>query len=134
MPAPFPLGEGSRSFNDVCPPARRAEARDREGEILRLESVQGHRRQLDVVQTIIVAVLHRIAGETNQVVMTDHVGIILEIQGDLWSLVAGGAGGRRSKHDGVKRTPLEAKPAGLLGWLDVDAYFACWSGPDVGDV
>ncbi|MCC7221487.1 MAG: hypothetical protein IT490_12255 [Candidatus Contendobacter sp.] len=66
--------------------------------------------------------------------MTDHVGIIVQIQGNLWSLVAGGAGGRRSKHDGVKRTPLEPRPGGVLGWLDVDVYFSGWSGPDVGDV
>lgn len=66
--------------------------------------------------------------------MTDHVGIILAIQGNQWSLVAGGAGGRTSKHDGVKRTPLQPRPNDVMGWLNVDVYFQGWSGPDVGDV
>lgn len=66
--------------------------------------------------------------------MTTHVGIIAQIHGTLWSKVAGGAGGRGSKHDGVKRTPLEGRPGGVMGWLDVDAYFAGWSGPDLGDI
>lgn len=60
--------------------------------------------------------------------MTEHVGIIYEIggNGSLWSCVAGGAGGRNVKHDGVKRTSLEAKPSGIMGWLDIDEYFKGW--------
>lgn len=65
--------------------------------------------------------------------MTDHVGIIVQIKGELWGKVAGGAGGRGSKHDGVKRTPLEPT-IGVMGWLDVDVYFEGWNGPDLGDV
>ena len=58
---------------------------------------------------------------------TDHVGVILEIEDGQWSLVAGGAGGPSSKHDGVKRTALQPIPGGLMGWLDVDVYFQGWS-------
>ena len=65
--------------------------------------------------------------------MTDHVGIIAKVEGDLWTLVAGGAGGRGSKHDGVKRTPPQPRPGGLMGWLSVDVYFEGWNGVDVGD-
>ena len=65
--------------------------------------------------------------------MTDHVGIIVKIKGKLWSLVAGGAGGRTSKHDGVKRTPLDPRPVNVMGWLDADVYFQGWRGDDVGD-
>jgi hypothetical protein len=66
--------------------------------------------------------------------VTDHVGIIVKIKGKLWSLVAGGAGGRKSQHDGVKRTPLEPRPGYVMGWLDADVYFDGWTGPDLGDV
>ena len=66
--------------------------------------------------------------------MTDHVGIIAEIQGDMWSCVAGGGGGRKSHHDGVKRSELSPRPQSLIGWVDVDVYFEGWDGPDVGDV
>jgi hypothetical protein len=65
--------------------------------------------------------------------MTDHVGIIVKIKGELWGKVAGGAGGRGSKHDGVKRTPLEPT-MGVMGWLDVDVYFEGWAGADPGDI
>jgi hypothetical protein len=59
---------------------------------------------------------------------TEHVGVIYQIggNGSMWSCVAGGAGGRSVKHDGVKRTDLLAKPAGIMGWLDVDEYFKGW--------
>lgn len=58
---------------------------------------------------------------------TDHVGVILEIEDGQWSVVAGGAGGRSSNRDGVKRTTLQPVPGGLMGWLDVDVYFQGWS-------
>ena len=64
----------------------------------------------------------------------DHVGIIVTVKGDQWSVVAGGAGGRGTKHDGVKRSALGPRPGGVLGWLNVDHYFDGWNGPDVGDV
>ena len=66
--------------------------------------------------------------------MTEHVGIILTIKGDLWSAVAGGAGGRGSRHDGVSRSILKPRPQNLMGWIDIDAYFQGWNGPDVGEV
>lgn len=65
---------------------------------------------------------------------TEHVGIILGIQGETWSCVAGGAGGRRGKHDGVKRSPYHHRPHNLMGWIDVDVYFHGWSGPNYGEV
>jgi hypothetical protein len=65
---------------------------------------------------------------------TEHVGIILGINGDTWSCVAGGAGGRGSKHDGVKRTPYQHRPHHIMGWIDVDIYFRGWSGPNYGEV
>lgn len=58
-----------------------------------------------------------------------HVGIILNINGTMWEAVAGGAGGKRSKRDGVKRTAMEARPEPVLGWLDVDVYFNGWESP-----
>ncbi|HLJ49051.1 MAG TPA: hypothetical protein VKU01_23715 [Bryobacteraceae bacterium] len=61
-----------------------------------------------------------------------HVGIIAQIEGQLWSVVAGGQGGRSSRHDGVGRTPISARPTGVFGYLDVDSYFQGWAGPDVG--
>ena len=66
--------------------------------------------------------------------MTDHVGIIVKIKDEFWGKVAGGAGGRGSKHDGVKRSQLEPIGGGVMGWLDVDSYFEGWSGPDPGDI
>ena len=63
--------------------------------------------------------------------MTDHVGIIVKIKDEFWGKVAGGAGGRGSKHDGVKRSQLEPLGGGLMGWLDVDVYFEGWNGPDL---
>jgi hypothetical protein len=66
--------------------------------------------------------------------MTEHVGVIVEIQGSNWSCVAGGAGGRKSKHDGVDRKPLQARPYNVMGWVDVDAYFDGWVAPEGGEV
>lgn len=43
------------------------------------------------------------------------------------------AGGRGSKREGVKRTPLEPT-MGVMGWIDVDVYFEDWNRPDFGDV
>jgi len=60
-----------------------------------------------------------------------HVGVIAQIEGQQWSVVAGGQGGRRSKHDGVGRSPVSIRPSGVFGYLDVDSYFQDWSGPDV---
>lgn len=57
-----------------------------------------------------------------------HVGVIVEIRGDLWSVVGGGAGGRTSGHDGVKRSMLQRKPDNVFGWLDVDIYYDGWDG------
>jgi hypothetical protein len=65
---------------------------------------------------------------------TEHVGIILGIHGDTWSCVAGGAGGRNSRHDGVKRTPYQHKPHHIMGWIDVDVYFRGWNGVNYGNV
>lgn len=68
-------------------------------------------------------------GHENWVGMAHHVGIILEVSpdGSQWVKVAGGAGGRRMKRDGVSRSALELKPEGLAGWLDADIYFAGWA-------
>jgi len=59
----------------------------------------------------------------------EHVGVILEVDGSNWSMVAGGAGGKRFQHDGVKRTALEPMPGAVMGWLDVDTYFSGWVSP-----
>jgi len=64
----------------------------------------------------------------NKFGQTEHVGVILSIEGDMWSIVAGGGGGRGTKHDGVTRTPLQPRPTNLMGWLDVDIYFEGWHG------
>src|SRR5262245_6378941 len=67
----------------------------------------------------------------------EHVGIVVKIDttdGEKWSCVAGGAGGRlggQGVHDGVGRTPLQPRPGGVMGWVNVDLYFDGWAGPDV---
>jgi len=60
--------------------------------------------------------------------VSTHVGVIVEIRGNFWSVVGGGAGGRTSMHDGVKRSMLQPKPNNVFGWLDVDIYFDGWDG------
>ncbi len=62
-----------------------------------------------------------------------HVGVIVQVEGSLWSVVGGGAGGRTSRRDGVKRTPLQSRPAGVLGYLNVDIFFEGWGGLNAGE-
>jgi len=64
----------------------------------------------------------------NWVGFSHHVGIIYEVSpdGNMWSQVAGGSGGRNMEKDGVSRKPLQIKPEGLVGWLDIDLYYAGW--------
>jgi hypothetical protein len=58
-----------------------------------------------------------------------HVAVIAQIDGPLWSVVAGGLGGRKSSppHDGVGRSELGIKPDGIIGYINADVYFENWS-------
>lgn len=69
------------------------------------------------------------AKHKNWVGMAHHVGVILEVSADgsMWVLVAGGAGGRTLRKDGVSRSKLDIKPEGLAGWLNVDDYYQGWT-------
>jgi hypothetical protein len=55
-----------------------------------------------------------------------QVGVILEVSGDRWARVVGGAGGRALGRDGVTRTALEPHAGPVMGWVDVDVYFDGW--------
>jgi hypothetical protein len=56
-----------------------------------------------------------------------HVGVILEVSGNRWAKVIGGAGNKAMGHDGVTRTALEPHAGPVMGWVDVDVYFDGWA-------
>jgi hypothetical protein len=57
-----------------------------------------------------------------------HVGAIIEVNYIIWITAEGGQGGPRSQYDAIKRK-LQIRPAGLMGWINVDEFFAGWNGP-----
>lgn len=57
-----------------------------------------------------------------------HVGVILDITDYIiWITVEGGQGGPRTGFDFIKRK-LRARPSDLMGWINIDEYFAGWKG------
>jgi hypothetical protein len=60
--------------------------------------------------------------------MYKHVGVILEIDGILWTTVEAGQGGPSMGFDCIKRKGPNVFPSGLMGWLDIEEYFGNWNG------
>lgn len=58
-----------------------------------------------------------------------HVAVIAEVQGGMWSVVGGGAGGRPYGHDGVSRSEVKVRPPEVAGCLNIDMYFRSLGGP-----
>jgi hypothetical protein len=56
-----------------------------------------------------------------------HVGVILDIDYIIWITVEGGQGGPKSGFDFIKRK-VQVRPSGLMGWINIDEYFAGWKG------
>lgn len=63
----------------------------------------------------------------------EHVGIILDITIDdekkTWTKIEAGQAGKRQGFDSIKRNGPSSFPGGsLLGWINIDEYFAGWKG------
>ena len=56
-----------------------------------------------------------------------HVGVILDIDYIIWITVEGGQGGPKSGFDAIKRK-VQVRPSGLMGWINIDEFFAGWNG------
>jgi hypothetical protein len=58
--------------------------------------------------------------------MYKHVGIILEINGELMTTADSGQGGPSVGYDIIKRKKRSLSE--IMGWIDVDVFFKNWKG------
>lgn len=64
-----------------------------------------------------------------------HVDVCVGFDGNILLRAAGGQGGKGAGHDIIKRVRGTSKydPKKLLGWIDIDIYFAASAAPVAGD-
>lgn len=60
--------------------------------------------------------------------MYKHVGIVMEMEGIVWTTAEAGQGGPSASFDAIKKKGPRVFDTGVMGWLDIDEYFNGWGG------
>jgi hypothetical protein len=60
----------------------------------------------------------------------EHVGLVFDRVGDMWTTIESGQGGPNAGFDMIKRKGPNPFPNGhLMGWINIEEYFEGWEDP-----